>query len=197
MSFFLLNTDWYLRLIFQCKRMKELLLSHAHAHPSHHPAGACSCWQCVWNHVLFNWSVSPCHHSGRLRRCHVDSQAWTSVATELNPHASAHVYTELNPRSHTGTHSAHTHTYTHTVGCSVFIRHAAEGSVVPTNHWQAKFITLTYRWRRRRQNGEMTDIQNKIITPKVILRVLKNSDWQKSRITTLKSIKLPQLLPPH
>lgn len=115
--------------------MKELFLSHAHAHLSYHPAEACVCWQCVWIHVLFIGSVSPSCHSHRLRRCAVDSQPWTCHQSPPNLICTqALTCTETNSRTHTHTHT-HTstvcatlmHTNTHAVGCSVFIRHAAEG----------------------------------------------------------------------
>ncbi len=146
--------------------MKELLLSLAHL--SYHPAEACVFWQRVWIHVLFSQSVSPSHHSDRLRRCAVDSQAWTCHQPPPNLiHMQALTCTQNHTQGHTQMH-AHTHSYqcceiwcntqyskynrrhlqTHSWMLSIHkarSRGMRENSAVTTNHWQAKFITQPHR----------------------------------------------------
>lgn len=167
--------------------MKEPFVSHAHAQLSHHPAGACVCWQRVWIHVLFSSSVSPSRHSDRLRRCAVDSQAWTchqsapnlihtqapTCTQNKNKHTQSYQWSLCNTRYSEYNHRR-VHTYTHTVGHSVFIRRAAEGcertqqlrqitDKLNSSHSPARLTD----GRECGKNGDMTDIQNAIITPKV------------------------------
>ena len=116
-----------------------VIVSRIYAHLSYHPTEACSCWQCVWIHVLFRRCAFPSHHSDRGGRCAVDSQARTA-STSLNPHARTRMHTQtllyipiqwdiVQPslfKTQLQT-LARTHTHTHSQICSVFIRSAAEG----------------------------------------------------------------------
>lgn len=122
---------------------------------------------------MFYSAVSPSRHSDSLRRCAVDSQAWTCHHSAPNlihiTHTHMHTrriklkdthsywYCQINPNTQYSKYMR-SHTHTHSWMLSIHkarSRGTRKSSAVTTDQWQAKFITQPHWITDEKESGRM------------------------------------------